>query len=212
MTRQSYPTFIPPIKATLMIPEVRAVPVLVVTGPVGVGKTTVVGAVSEALSELEIAHALIDMDALRECCPAPPDDPFQIALSLRNLAAVWTNFREAGAQRLVIADVVETPEQRSGYEAAVPGAEVRIVRLSASIETIHRRLEGRETGDSLEWHRHRAVELTELMDRHRVEDLLIDTEGKTVAQIAAEVLKRAKWLPDPLKREEGREKSETPFS
>ncbi|MBW3624506.1 MAG: hypothetical protein KY468_13960 [Armatimonadetes bacterium] len=176
--------------------EVRAatIPVLVITGPVGVGKTTTAQAVSDALSRREVPHALLDMDALRECRPAPVGDPFHIALSMKNLAAVWINFREAGAERLVIADVVEQREQRAEYEAAVPGAQVRIVRLSAPLPTIHARLEGRETGDGLEWHRHRAGVLKEQMERNSVEDFVVETEGKTVPQIAEEALARAGWL------------------
>jgi adenylylsulfate kinase len=173
------------------------VSVLVITGPVGVGKTTVAYALSDALSRREVPHALLDMDALRECRPAPAEDPFNIALSMKNLAAVWANFRAAGAERLVIADVVERREQRAGYEAAVPKAQIQIVRLCAPVPTIHRRLEGRETGDSLQWHKHRAVELTELMDRRRIGDLHIDTEGKPVERIASEILSQTGWLQYP---------------
>ena len=166
---------------------------LVITGPVGVGKTSVSISIASILSHRGVPHALVDMDWLRECSPAPEGDPFQMALGLRNLAAIWANFREAGATCLILADVVETREQRHDYEAAVPGAAVRIVRLKASVPTIHRRLEGRESGDSLAWHKHRAIELAGQMDRDAIEDLLVDTEGKTVDQISAEVLERAGW-------------------
>ena len=173
--------------------DAPTLPVLLVTGPVGVGKTSVAVSLSASLSRAGVPHALIDMDWLRECSPAPPGDPFQMALGMRNLAAVWANFREAGAERLVLADVVETREQRADYEAAVPGAGIQIVRLKAPLPTIHRRLEGRETGESLNWHQYRAAELAEQMERDALEDLLIDTERKTIGEIAQEVMERAGW-------------------
>jgi len=61
-------------------------------------------------------------------------------------------------------NVVETRDQRGEYERAIPNAAIQIVRLTASLSTLHQRLAGRESGGSLEWHQHRAAELTALMD------------------------------------------------
>src|SRR5688500_12076589 len=83
------------------------IPVAVITGPVGVGKTSVASAISDLLGDAGRAHALIDMDWLRSCHPAPPDDPFHTALGIDNLARVWAGYRGAGAERLVLVDVVE---------------------------------------------------------------------------------------------------------
>jgi len=73
------------------------IPVIVVTGPVGVGKSSVAAAMSQLLDQTGMPHALIDLDALRWCHPSPAHDPFHIALGLRNLAAVWTNYHAANA-------------------------------------------------------------------------------------------------------------------
>src|SRR5687768_5058698 len=129
---------------------------LVITGPVGVGKTTVAMAISQLLSDAGAAHAMIDMDHLRWCSPSPEEDPFHISLGLRNLAAVAAAYREAGAGRLVLADIVESRADVAGYQEAVPGASVVVVRLQASLRTILGRLESRESGDTLEWHQGRA--------------------------------------------------------
>lgn len=107
------------------------VPVLVVTGPVGVGKTTVALAASELLDQRGISHALVDADWLRWRYPRSSHDPFETALGLRNLAAVWANYRAAGAGRLILADVMESREAVTAYLSAVPGAEVVVVRLCA---------------------------------------------------------------------------------
>lgn len=167
------------------------IPVLVITGPVGVGKSATARAVSECLDERGVAHAFIDMDWLRWCHPAPGEDPFHVRLGLRNLAAVWSRYQEAGARRLILADVVERREAVAEYRAAIPGAMVQVVRLRAAPATIRQRLEGRETGASLAWYLHRAAELDQLMDAEQVGDLRVDTDGKTIEQVAREVLAQA---------------------
>lgn len=178
------------------------VPVMVLTGPVGVGKTTVAVAISELLDGVGMAHAMVDADQLRWCYPAPAHDPFRTALGLRNLAAVWANYWAEGAERLILADVVEHRADVAGYREAIPGAVILVVRLRASLPTIERRLAGRETGAGLEWHVQRAAELATLMEHNRVGDVLIDTEEKSAAVIAREAVACARWLrapeqPDP---------------
>ncbi len=168
-------------------------PVLILTGPVGVGKTAVAVEISDLLREMQVPHAVVDMDWLRECHPSPPHDRFHMALGFRNLAAIWANYRAAGAGRLIIADIVETRSALNDYHEAIPNAQILIVILTASIPTIHRRLEGRQTGESLEWHKHRAIELSEQWAADPVEDLLIETEGKTITEVAREVLIKAGW-------------------
>jgi adenylylsulfate kinase-like enzyme len=179
-----------PIDATQ---DPAAIPVLVLTGPVGVGKTTVAQAISDLLSERGLSHAVIDQDWLRWCLPSPPHDPFQIALGLKNLAAVCANYRAAGAERLIIADVVETQADRESYRAAVPGATLTIVRLRAALPTLHARLARRDAGASLEWHRHRAAELALLMERNAIGDLTIDTEGNSASDVAREITRYLRW-------------------
>ncbi len=172
---------------------VTSIPVLAITGPVGVGKTTVAGSISELLGSAGLAHAFVDLDWLRWCYPSPTHDPFHMALGRRNLAAVWANYRAAGAERLILVDIVESRDEVARYEAAVPGAAIVVVRLQAALPTILRRLEGREAGASLAWHQQRAAELAAQMERDKVEDLLVDTEGKVAADIAREIVVRSGW-------------------
>ncbi len=104
------------------------VPVLLITGPSGVGKTVVATEASELLDRARVAHALVDIDSLRWCYPRPPHDRFRVGLAMRNLAAVWANFRAAGATRLVLADVLESRDHLERYRAAIPGADIVVVR------------------------------------------------------------------------------------
>lgn len=170
------------------------VPIMIITGPVGVGKTTVALEVSELLEQARVAHACIDLDALRWCYPRCPDDRFSTKLAMKNLAAIWPNFQDYGATRLIVADVIETRSGLDRYHSAIPGADILIVRLTASLSTLHERLKQRELGASLEWHLQRAPELAAIMERNRVEDLLVATDGKSVTEIAREILQQTRWM------------------
>ncbi|MFI5271735.1 MAG: AAA family ATPase [Ktedonobacterales bacterium] len=169
------------------------VPVLVVTGPVGAGKTTVAGEVSALLEDAGQPHAFVDVDSLRWCYPAPPGDRFRAGLAMRNLAAVWRNFQEQEARRLVLADVVESRADLQRYRAAVPGAEIVVVRLRAALPTLVARLEARELGAGRDWHVRRAAELAARMEAGAVADAVVETDGRAVVEIARDVLARAAW-------------------
>ncbi|HEU4966351.1 MAG TPA: adenylyl-sulfate kinase [Candidatus Saccharimonadales bacterium] len=52
-----------------------AIQVLIITGPVGVGKSSTAMAVSEILQDRAISHAVVDMDYLRSAYPRPEHDP-----------------------------------------------------------------------------------------------------------------------------------------
>jgi len=167
-----------------------AIPTIVITGPVGVGKTAVSTAMSDLLIAANEPHALIDMDHLRQSYPRPADDRFHMALGLRNLAALWLNYRAAGAECLIIADVVESQDDMDAYRAAVPNAEVTVVRLLASRAALWSRLAQREGGESLRWHQNRAIELIALMEKEAIGDILVETDEKTAFEIADEILRR----------------------
>lgn len=167
---------------------------MIITGPVGAGKTTVALEVSELLEQGSIAHACVDLDALRWCYPRRPDDRFSTKLAMKNLAAIWVNFQECGATSLIIADVIETRSGLDRYRAAIPGADILVVRLTASLNTLHKRLEHRELGVGLAWHLQRAPELAVIMERNHIEDLLVSTDGKTVTEIAREILQQTRWM------------------
>src|SRR5580698_9614318 len=75
------------------------VPVLVITGPVGVGKSTIAAEAAWLLRQADVPHALVDLDRIEQSWPVPADDPGNERVSHRNLACMWANFRQAGADR-----------------------------------------------------------------------------------------------------------------
>jgi predicted kinase len=123
------------------------IPTILITGPVGSGKTTVAIEASAQLEAAEIAHALVDADELDRIFPAPPGDPHKTALTQRNFAAVWENLRAAGAPRLFLTMVAASLERELAWlHEAVPGAQITVVRLRASESTLLDRVRQREVG------------------------------------------------------------------
>jgi adenylylsulfate kinase len=139
---------------------------LVVTGTVGVGKTTVAEKVADLLANAGEPHAWIDLDALSAAWPRASDDPFNNRLTAENLACVATNMAAVGARSLVLAGVVQTQDVLDLYENAV-GVAITVVRLKAAPDVVDARLRHRY-GDtdpkSLRWHLDRAPELEAILD------------------------------------------------
>ena len=140
-----------------------------------------------------VPHASVDFDALTAWFPRPDDDPWGTNVGLQNLAALWTSYSRAGAVRLLIAAVVESRSELAGYARAVPGAELRVVRLRAHPDTLQARVRRRGQGLGMEWHLRRAVELAGLMDAARVEDVLIETDDRDATSVAREILSHEGW-------------------
>ncbi len=172
-----------------------AVPVLAITGPGGVGKTTVAFEVSRRLEASGVGHALIDTDELDRLFPPPSDDPRKTKLTARNLAAVWANFRAAGAARRVIVGVMLCLDRELPYiETAVPDADVTVVRLRATEEELLERVRRREVGSVGEAQIRRAFYQLREMDQEPANDaLIVETSERSVAEVASEIIRRGGW-------------------
>jgi predicted kinase len=168
---------------------------LLITGPVGVGKTSVAGAVGDLLAGAGVPHAVVDLDELRRGWPSPADDPFNLAVELRNLRHVARTYLDAGAHRLVLAGVVEDRADRDRYAEAV-GVDLAVCRLRADQATVDRRLARRHADEpddsSLNWHLRRARELDRVFDLAGVEDFTVPADDPVTA-VAEAVVRAAGW-------------------
>lgn len=168
--------------------------VLVISGSLGSGKTVVLSEASDILIERDIAHAAIDLDWLCNVYPPPAGEKYGTQMGFTNLASVWANLERAGFLRLLLARVVETLEDRSGYAIAIPGADVQVCLLTAGVEPMRERLRLREPGRARDRHLRRAVELDQILLAAGVEDFRVHNDGRPIGDVAEEALARAGWL------------------
>lgn len=171
----------------------HAIPLVMISGPVGVGKTSVGNEVSEQLIKLGIAHTFIDIDVLAQTFPRPGDDPFGSRLANENLASVWRNCAKAGSLNLIIAQVMETQREVGALERAIPGSEAVVFQLRASEAVLRERVGKREIGSGHDWHVARALELARSLALAGPADHVIETDGRQVSEIAMEIVEHVRW-------------------
>lgn len=150
-------------------------------------------AASDLLSDAGVPHAAVVLSDIGRLGPVPPDDEWNERLAHRNLAAVWENYAAAGAQRLLLERVLEGRGLLARVEAAVPGAEITVVRLRAPLALLRERILARHAGDP-SWYLGAAEHLDGMFENAGVEDFAVDNIDRSPADVAAEVLSRAGWL------------------
>ncbi|MFB9566601.1 AAA family ATPase [Saccharopolyspora hordei] len=162
----------------------RAIPVLWVCGPPGVGKTAVAWQLHTQLTQAGIGSAYVDLDQLGICYPEPAGDAGRHRVKTANLRAVVAHFRAAGAQCVLVSGVVDTARGVAAED--LPRARLLLCRLRADHAELTRRF------------RHRQGAGAEVREVLREADALdaggigvcVDTTGRTVEETAALVRQR----------------------
>lgn len=168
------------------------VPVLVVTGPIGVGKTAVLHETDALLIEAGSRHATVELEEIARCWPNAIEGS-RTTFVYKNLAALCSNFVAVGASRLLLSALVEQRSDLRLVSEAIPGAAITVVRLHAPLSVLEQRIRQREPTEP-------AGELvgarwwTQHFNEVRVEDYVVETENRPVGEIAREVLRLADWL------------------
>jgi hypothetical protein len=169
------------------------IPVLLVTGTLGSGKTVLAADIGELLADRETRAAIIDLDWLGWVSPSPRGSHTIDHLILSNLAAVWSNFLAAGAGRLVLARTVLDRELIDGLCEAIGPIDLSIVRVTATSDTIAARLGARDTGAVLAQHLAEASEFAEVLDELSAEDFRVSNDGRPIREVSEEIVARAGW-------------------
>jgi hypothetical protein len=169
------------------------VPVLLVTGPIGVGKTAVLHEADALLVEASSNHATVELEEIARCWPKAIEGS-RTTFVYRNLAALWSNFVAVGASRLLLSALVEQRSDLRLISEAIPGAAVTVVRLHAPLSALEQRIRLREPA-GLQDDLVGAQWWTQHFNEVRVEDYVVETENRPVGEIAREVLRLADWLP-----------------
>jgi hypothetical protein len=110
-----------------------------ITGVYGSGKSSVAAEIAYLLEQRRQPYALLDLDFLGWGVNYSDDGSARFGLMLRNLAAVVSNYREAGISVFVLAFFVRDQDALHGIREAV-GVPLRVVRLSVPLPDIAERL------------------------------------------------------------------------
>jgi predicted kinase len=170
----------------------KATALLVITGSMGSGKSTVMAEASDILAARGVFHAAIDLDALgvgHFCSHADSR-----GLVDHNLRCVWDNFAARGATRLLLAAAVENREDLEGCRAAVRSGKTVVCRLTAAVKTMQQRIRAREIGVLQQKFVDRVAVLDKILDGARLEDFSVVNENRLVTEVAQEMLLRAGWM------------------
>lgn len=158
----------------------------------GAGKTTVLAEASDILALRQIAHAAIDLDALG--LAYLPSATCNDGVMYNNLRSVCENYAALGVQRFLLARAMEDRAELERYLEIIPAANRVVCRLTASIRTMERRIEMRESGVSQREYVARVAKLNAILDGARLEDFTVFNENRSLSEVALEMLIRAGWI------------------
>jgi hypothetical protein len=177
------------------------VEILLITGPAGVGKSTLCWEIGAQLAAAEVPHAIIETDELDRVFPRPTVAqldalrPGTTDVSALNLAAMWETYHALGHTRLVMSGVML--HLKSDYQwiaQAIPDARITAVRLVGSETTLLTRLDQREIGSGRDEQAQRSLrQLKRISGEPPGAAVVIQTDGKTPVELARVVLRTVGW-------------------
>jgi GTPase SAR1 family protein len=112
---------------------------VLITGPPGVGKTSVLTALVDALTDDDVPHAAIELETLAWTHPALSDER-----RLNHVRTTCALYRDAGHQLMLVAETLESDDDADRLRDALGADESFLVRLEAQPATLVARLIERE--------------------------------------------------------------------
>jgi hypothetical protein len=165
---------------------------LIITGSMGAGKTSVLAEASDILALRHVVHAAIDLDALGLAhLPSAADND---GAMYRNLESVCRNYAALGVTQILLARAMEDRAELELCSSVVAAANTQVCRLTASIDTMQQRVKTRESGVLQREFVDRVAILDAILDRAQLEDFVIVNENRPLNDVAKELLINAGWI------------------
>ena len=105
--------------------------VVVITGPPGAGKTAVLTGLADALSDDDVAHAVLEVEMVVWTHPPPSDEQWA-----RHVRRSCELYHEAGHRRLLVAQTPESDADTAQLLDALGAEQAFVVRLEAAPTTL----------------------------------------------------------------------------
>ena len=166
---------------------------VLLTGPVGAGKTTLATEIGELLKAADVAHAVIELDWLSWCVGPGGDAQIRRQLVIENLAAMVSNFQRAGICRYVLAGSIVSLEHLDAVASTLDGIHLEVVRIVAPAELLASRVEERDAARKTLGSVSQAAEFL-ATTRNAIPDCLeVDNTSGDVSATAEAVLDKIGW-------------------
>lgn len=165
---------------------------LIITGSMGAGKSSVLAEASDILTLRRIVHAAIDLDALG--LAHLPDGDGNDGVMYRNLESVCKNYASLGVTRFLLARALETQVELDLWRNAVAATNIVVCRLTASIDVMETRVKTRESGILQAEFVARVAALEAALDRAHLENFIVANENRSLNEVAREMLTKAGWI------------------
>jgi DNA polymerase III delta prime subunit len=167
-----------------LAPEVR-VPLLLIIGPPGVGKSSAARQVSRLLADERIGFAYVDRDDFGVDGLLDTDPLLDLQPLLRSRVA-------AGAQRLVVAWRIESDVELTRFRSALPWADITVCRLRAAPGELLDRIAGKQRSFQCLHLQSIALEQAQRLERQACEDILLATDDAPPQVVADRALRQ--WV------------------
>jgi adenylylsulfate kinase-like enzyme len=182
--------------------------VALITGPPGVGKSTTGFCFYLKCLSAGLTAGYVDLAQVGFLRPAAAADPGGHRLKARNLAAIWRNYRAAGATHLVVTGMIASQADLRLYTSDLHGTGVAHIRLRADSAELSRRIMTRgaggswpEPGDRLSGQpagflaraARQAVRAAGALDQSDAGGLAVDTTGLSPDEAASMIRQAAGW-------------------
>jgi adenylylsulfate kinase len=167
---------------------------ILLTGTVGVGKSTVLVEIGDLLESRDDPYGLVDADWLAWIRPAAASGLAVDQILAENLGHVCATFRRAGVRRLVVARAIGSVADVDAIHAAL-GVPTRMVRihLTADPDVIAGRLAARDQGERLDEHLAEVHRFSDPVAHPEIGFVAVATDALAPASVARAVLTAAGW-------------------